>query len=80
MTAGKRWSRETGWVDADIDPIEVKATGPTPARVCEDCTEGTPHYEGSVDDVPLWKPGERKAYGAFAEVIEMEDELRHAFD
>jgi hypothetical protein len=46
-------------------------------------------YAGSVDDVPLWGEGERKLYdgacfcgGAHtaAEHIEMEDDMRHAYD
>lgn len=78
MPAGKVW--ENGrWRDAEVAPIRTPEPH-APVGPCEDCTEGTPHMAGSVDDVPLWAPGERKAYGRFAEAIEMEDELRHAFD
>ena len=57
-------------------------------EVCEDCTVGVPHMSGSVDDVPLWQPGERKAYSGigpdghttWAEMIEIEDDLKHAYD
>ena len=44
-------------------------------------------YHGSVDNVPLWHPGERKLYSvmgpngrSWAEEIEIEDDLKHAGD
>ena len=87
-----------------VTPAEVKAAtkrAPTPGysgsflpqpseragEVCEDCS-GTPHMSGSVDDVPLWHPGERQVYDkirmpsglSMAEEIEIEDDMKHAFD
>lgn len=74
------WTWQNGsWKRAFVAPIKTPESTSTKGVVCEDCS-GTPHFEGSIDDVPLWHPGERQAYGKFAEMIEIEDDIKHAFD
>ena len=57
-------------------------------EVCEDCTDSIPHKAGSADDVLMWRKGERKMYDSdsgdgihtFAELMEIEDDMKHAYD
>lgn len=87
---GWRWTYATGWVEADFEEIrvDIPKRNKGGSLICEDCQTGPSHYQGSADDMPLWRKGERKMYDGdsgdgvhtWAELIEIEDDLKHAYD
>jgi len=81
MPTGKVWTRATGWKTAEVSDIK-RPSEARAGRVCEDCA-GTPHYEGSIDDMPMQETPLQleRIYGKrIAEEIELDDEMAHRWD
>jgi hypothetical protein len=76
------WTARTGWRRGYVAPIVLKSTQvETKATECQDCDTSVAHFDNDPNHAPIWRDArERKAYGAFAELIEMEDEIKHMYD
>jgi hypothetical protein len=90
---GKETTREKWMAAAPAQTPKVGYSGsflpdPLTDEACDDCPSLPPHKRNSPEHKSLWAPGERKAYDGmsgdgvhtFAELIEMDDEMKHAYD